>query len=88
MTKRKVLAFFIYFVGLVLPVLAMLNCSGWDEGSMQVQSCVIDSDFIRAYANFYYALLLFSAFMVLIPLIIYVGVIILIAMFLPKIIKE
>jgi len=42
---------------------------------------------IRSYANFYYALLLYSAFIMLIPIIIYIGIIVLIAKYLPKIIK-
>lgn len=87
MSKRKILALCIYFIGLILPILGVLNCSGWDEGSMQVQSCYIDSEFIRSYANFYYALLIYSAFIMLIPIIIYIGIIVLIAKYLPKIIK-
>lgn len=58
--------------GFALPILGMMNCSGWNEGSGAVYSCLfLDSGFTRAYANFYYGLLLLSAFALLIPFVIY-----------------
>lgn len=63
-----------YIVFFVFPVLGMMNCQGWNEGSMAVKTCVVNAGFLQAYANFYYALILFSAFFLLIPLIIYIVV--------------
>lgn len=63
----------ISFCGFVLPILAMVNCLGWNEGSMSVSGCVVDFPFARAYADVYYGLLLFSAFMLLMPLGVYVA---------------
>lgn len=63
-----------YILFLVCPVLGMMNCQGWNEGSMAVKSCVVNIGLLQVYANFYYALLLISSFALLIPLIIYVAV--------------
>ncbi len=76
MKKSKKITLIIYFVAFVLPILGMMNCSGWDEGSMTVSSCIIDGIICRGYANFYYALLLFSSFALLIPVGIYAGIVI------------
>ena len=63
-----------YSLFFVFPVLGMMNCNGWNEGSMTAQKCLIDSSFLHAYADFYYALILFSAFSLLIPLLSYVAI--------------
>jgi len=62
-----------------MPILAMLNCKGFNEGSMKVSKCFIDSSLIRSYASFYYGWLTISSFMMFIPVFIYIGVVILIA---------
>jgi hypothetical protein len=56
----------------IIPILGMMNCSGWNEGSMTVESCLIDAPLFRDYANLYYNFMLFSALMGGIPIIIYV----------------
>lgn len=63
-----------YFLFFVCPVLGMMNCQGWNSGSMAVKSCVVNIGLLQVYANFYYGLLLMSSFALLIPLIIYVVV--------------
>lgn len=63
---------FVYFVGLVLPLLAMLNCEGFNEGSMAVKSCVIDSELVKAYASFYFGWITISSFMLFIPVFFYI----------------
>jgi uncharacterized membrane protein len=73
MSKKITLA--VYFIAFVLPILGMMNCPGWNEGS-GVQSCIIDGNIFREYAELYYGLLLLSAFLMLIPVIIYVGFVI------------
>jgi len=63
------------WLGFVLvPVMAMGNCSGWNEGSMAVASCAIDTPFLRELANFYYGYLLLSAFTLGVPIFIYLAV--------------
>lgn len=62
----------LYSFFFVLPFLGMNNCQGFNEGSMTVSMCTIDGEIFRSYANFYYALVLFSAFFLLAPLVLYV----------------
>ena len=50
----------------------MLNCYGWTERDGEVAGCYIDLPIIRMYANAYYMLLLLSAFLILIPIPIYI----------------
>ncbi len=80
-TKIKLV---IYFIGFILPILGMMNCQGWNEGSGVVSDCIIDCILFRSYADFYYGLLLISTFMVLIPLGIYSIIVIFLANFLSK----
>jgi len=65
--ERKV-SLFIYFVGFILPVLGMYNCS---ESGGEITSCIVDTAFLRNYAGFYYGLLLLSSFLLLVPLAVY-----------------
>lgn len=46
----------------VLPILAMASCEDWNAGSMQSEACIINLPLVRSYADFYYALMLFSSF--------------------------
>jgi len=71
--KKNLLRFLIYFIAFILPILGMINCSGWSEGTMEVSYCVKGGMFSKIYANFYYSLIFYSAFMLLIPLVIYIG---------------
>jgi hypothetical protein len=61
-----------YSLFFIFPVLGMMNCQGWNEGSMSSETCLINSSLLQAYADFYYALILFSSFMLLLPLVVYI----------------
>ena len=61
-----------YSLFFVFPVLGMMNCQGWNEGSMESKTCVIDGTIFHVYANFYYGFITFSSFMVFIPLLLYI----------------
>lgn len=37
----------ICFLGVILPMLGMGQCDGWNEGSMEVQSCYVDNFLTR-----------------------------------------
>lgn len=39
---------------------------------MTSESCLVNSSFLQVYADFYYALILFSSFMLLMPLVTYI----------------
>lgn len=53
------------------PVLVMSLCSGWNEGSMAVQSCRPDWAVLHELANAFYAFTLVAAFMAGVPVLIY-----------------
>jgi hypothetical protein len=84
MNRSKKITLSIYFIAFALPILGMMNCSGWDEGSMTVESCMIDGAIFRAYADFYYGWLLISAFMVGAPILLFIGIVV----FLTKLITK
>ncbi len=84
MNRSKKVTLGIYFFAFVLPILGMMNCSGWNEGSMVVESCIIDGTIFRAYADFYYGWLLISAFMAGAPILIFIGIVV----FLTKLISK
>lgn len=84
MRKKTNIKIVILFIGLVLPVLGMLNCSGFNEGSGSVRSCIIDCTFLREYANFYFGWLVISAFAIFIPVFVYIGFVIFMANFISK----
>lgn len=81
---NSVISTLILFFGFFAPILGMMNCSGWNEGSMTSSSCLLSSGFMIAYADFYYGLMLFSSFMLLVPVLIYIFLIIGIIKFLIK----
>jgi len=58
----------ILFLG---PILIMGNCSGWNEGSMKVANCAVDFPLARDFADFFYGIVLFSAFLVGLPILVY-----------------
>ena len=75
MTMGRGITISLFFLfGVILPILGMMNCSGWNEGSGTVSKCLISGGFMIGYANFYYGLMLLSAFMFLIPLVVYVAI--------------
>lgn len=54
---------FVFFFGIVLPILGMLQCSGWNEAGTGELSChVIDTSFARSYADACYGWVLMFAF--------------------------
>ena len=58
----------ILFLG---PILIMGNCSGWNEGTMKVATCAVDFPLARDFADFFYGIVLFSAFLVGLPILAY-----------------
>ena len=58
----------ILFLG---PILIMGNCSGWNEGSMKVATCAVDFPLARDFADLFYGIVLFSAFLVGLPILAY-----------------
>lgn len=77
-----------YFVFFALPFLGMLNCEGWNEGSMKVSSCYVDSEFLRFFAELFYGLLLLSAFTLFVPFFVYAGVVIAVTELVVKLLKK
>lgn len=65
------------FVGMfvVAPIWGMMNCDGWNEGSGKVTGCDVDTPFLRAYAEGYYAFMLVSSFTAGVPILIYLALV-------------
>ena len=84
MTKKTIILFIILFIGLVLPILGLYNCSGFNSGNMSVQSCIIDNNFSRQYADFYYGLITISSYVLFVPVLFYIGFVVFIANFISK----
>jgi len=76
MSKQRAVKIAFYFIGLVMPVLGMMNCKGFNEGSMTVRECFIDHSLLRSYADFFYGWMTISSFMLFIPIIIYIIIVI------------
>jgi len=73
----KIIIWIIYFIAFILPILGMSNCSMPDDGGYAtVEYCTVDGSIFRGYANFYYGLMLVSAYMFLLPGVIYVLVVV------------
>jgi hypothetical protein len=70
--KRILFRLPFYALFFILPILGMMNCEGWNEGSGTAKSCLIDAPILHSYADIYYLLITMSAFMLLIPLMVYV----------------
>jgi len=86
--KTKIIRVIMYSLTILVPLLAMENCSGWNEGSMEVSTCYVDISIFREFANLCYSGLLISAFLAFIPLIIYILIVIGITEFLVFIVKK
>lgn len=65
----------IYIIGIGFPIFAMWNCSGFNEGSMVVKDCIIDSNLLRNFSSFCYGVVTISSFMMFIPIILYIYII-------------
>jgi hypothetical protein len=88
MLKGSRIVFILYFVAFVLPILGVMNCDGWNAGSMAVATCAIDNGLFRSYANLYMAFLFFSSFLVFIPVLIYIVICILLTKFIGRVSGE
>jgi len=86
--KIKIIRLTIYSLTMIIPLLAMQNCTGWNESSMEVSTCFVDISIFREFANFCYSKILISAFLGFIPLIIYILIVIGITEILVFIIKK
>ena len=84
MSKKTIVLIILLFIGLILPILGMYNCSGFNSGNMSVQSCIIDNTVLRKYADFYYGLITISSYILFVPVLIYIGIVIFIAKFISK----
>jgi hypothetical protein len=65
------LAAIILWAVMLVHFLLTMNCSGWSEANMAVQSCHIDFPIARNLSNLHYELILFSAFTMFFPLVAY-----------------
>jgi small-conductance mechanosensitive channel len=63
---------FTYFCAFILPILSVINCEGWNAGSMSVKSCTIENYVFIEAANLVIGLLFLSSFMLFIPVLVYV----------------
>lgn len=81
-TPRQTRAMLLVFGSCVLlPILAMLNCRGWNEASGTCTSCFIDTPFLRGVAESLYGWLLLSAFTLGLPIFVYLLLALLLATF-------
>ena len=71
--KARIIA---YTIAFGVPVLLMMNCTGWNAGSGNVSSCLLDGYIFKEIANFLYTAVYFSAFALLLPILLYMGLII------------
>jgi len=81
MSTKLIIKLVILFIGLVMPILGMLNCKGFNEGSMKVKECFFDNELFKSYASFYFGWITISSFMMFIPVIIYIFIVFQIAKF-------
>ena len=77
-----------YFLFYVLPVLVMGSCEGWNAGNMETQSCAIDLWVVRKYADIYYAFVMFSSFMLALPILAYLIIFFFVSEFFGRSLKE
>ena len=61
MTKTTITRLMTYFIFIGLPILAMMNCSGWGANDGTVNSCFFEGKFFRIIANFLYNTIYFSS---------------------------
>jgi hypothetical protein len=81
-TPRQTRAMWLVFGScVVLPILAMINCEGWNEGSGTCTACFIDIPFLRGVAESLYGWLLLSAFTLGLPIFAYLFLVLVLARF-------
>jgi len=71
--QRRLIVLTFVLTWLLGPLLIMGNCSGWNEGSMTVASCVVDVRLARDLADLLYGVVLISAFFLGIPILAYLA---------------
>jgi len=76
MTKlqRRLIVGSIVIVLFLGPIAIMGNCSGWNEGSMKVAACTLDSRLLRDLADLLYGVVLISAFILGLPILLYIAI--------------
>jgi len=62
----------VYFIALVYPFLALINCSKWNFLNFTNHICLINFEFIRATEKIVKGFLYINAFNLYIPLIVYI----------------
>jgi hypothetical protein len=72
--QRRLIALAVALVLFLGPVAIMMNCSGWNEGSMKVANCAVDFPLARSLADMFYGIVLSSAFILGLPILAYIGV--------------
>lgn len=72
-SQRRLVVLSGALVLLLGPIVLMGNCSGWNEGSMKVAACTVDFPLARDLANMLYGVVLFSAFLLGIPILFYLA---------------
>ena len=77
-----------YFLFFVCPILGMMNCEGWNEGTMAAKTCLIDTPILHAYANFYYGFIAISSFMIFFPVFMYIAICIWVSDFFGKMLDD
>ncbi|MCA3440682.1 MAG: hypothetical protein INF50_10180 [Rhodobacter sp.] len=74
--RRKRIAIAVVLAGLIMPVLIMSSCSGWNTRTMQVESCWIDVTLWKVTADAIFAFVFVAPFMLFIPIVIYIAVLV------------
>ncbi len=88
MRKLPAIPVVVTAIGILLPILAMLNCSGWNEGSGMVKACVIDGPLFRSAANFAYGFVVISVFIGFIPVFLYIAIVFFASMGIARVIRS
>ena len=67
--------YFLLFLIFLLPLLSVLNCEGWNAGSMAFKSCTYDTPFLREFGNTVIGWAYVASFMAGIPILIYFAIV-------------
>ncbi|AYJ78062.1 hypothetical protein [Aliarcobacter cryaerophilus] len=91
MKKVNIFRITIYSLIVFIPLLAMLNCSGWSTSDMEVSRCYIDFEILREFSNYCYTWFHLSAFVAFFPIILFYTVIVVtteVLLFIAKVINK
>lgn len=72
--QRQLIVLSVAIVLLLGPIVIMGNCSGFNEGSMKVETCAVDFPLARGLADMLWGVVLLSAFILGLPVLAYVAV--------------